>query len=313
MSHKFEVVFLTSLSCLVTLYPLLGPLEGLWLTAFAPFPLVVLGVRYSWYYVLAIIGFQAGVVLSLGRLDALLLLGQYSVVTLVLAGAIRRGVSLSQSMLWSLAAPVACAGLALLLYSLWTQQAPYQLLVRHTQHLLETLQAQLHHLEQMPGEDEEQLAFLADLLPHIPLLFPGLLVISHLFTNVLNYVLVRSYCLRHHPTQTFDPPDLACWQSSDYLVWVFLASGVATLLPGSPWDTIGENVLLVTLGIYLLQGLAIAIFWGRKLPVPPGMRWLLMVLLFLVAGPYCILVCTIVGLFDLWVDFRRQRPHSFLS
>jgi hypothetical protein len=31
-----------------------------------------------------------------------------------------------------------------------------------------------------------------------------------------------------------------------------------------------------------------------------------------VAGPLCIVVCTTAGLFDLWVDFRRQRRHSVL-
>ena len=77
-------------------------------------------------------------------------------------------------------------------------------------------------------------------------------------------------------------------------------------------STIGLNVLLVTLAVYLLQGLAIALFWGRRLPLPPGVQCLMIAVVFLIAGPLSVLVCTAAGLFDLWVDFRRQRHHPLL-
>jgi hypothetical protein len=65
--------------------------------------------------------------------------------------------------------------------------------------------------------------------------------------------------------------------------------------------------------VYCLQGIAIAAFWGRQLPLSPGMQWLLAILVFVLAGPFCLLVCTIMGLFDLWVDFRRQRRRPLIS
>src|SRR5919205_4525281 len=111
---------------------------------------------------------------------------------------------------------------------------------------------------------------------------PSLVVISHLFINVLNYLLVRRYCQRSQPPLRLDPADLTCWRASDYLVWVFLASGAALLVPIDLVSTIGLNVLLVTLAIYLLQGLAIVLFWGRRLPLPLGVQCLMLALIFLI-------------------------------
>jgi hypothetical protein len=138
------------------------------------------------------------------------------------------------------------------------------------------------------------------------------MVIGYLFTNLFNYILVRRYCRRSQAPLTLDPADLTCWRASDYLVWVFLASGAALLVPLALVSTIGLNVLLVTLAIYLLQGLAIVLFWGRRLPLPLGVQCLMIVMVFLIAGPLCVIVCTAAGLFDLWVDFRRQRHHPLL-
>src|SRR2546423_3855094 len=140
-------------------------------------------------------------------------------------------------------------------------------------------------------------------------LLPALMVMGHLFTNLFNYILVRRYCRRRQPPLMLDPADLTCWRASDYLVWIFLASGAALLVPIDLVSTIGLNVLLVTLAIYLLQGLAIVLFWGRRLPFPLGVQRLVLAVVFLIAGPLCVVVCTAAGLFDLWVDFRRQRHH----
>jgi hypothetical protein len=110
-----------------------------------------------------------------------------------------------------------------------------------------------------------------------------------------------------------DAERLTHWHASDYLVWVFIASGVTLLLPITVLSTIGLNVFLVTLAIYLLQGLAIAVFWGQRLPIPLGIRCFLIVLALIMAGPLCVVLCITAGLFDLWVDFRRLRRQPWAS
>jgi hypothetical protein len=283
------------------------------LTTFAPFPLVVLGIKYPWSYVLGLVGLEGALLFMLGGLQPLFFFSQYSMVSLVMAGAIRRGYSISQTIAGSVLIPLGVGGVLLVLYSVMVQQHPQVLLMHALDQVLRALQEQVQTMEQAPEVSEEHLTALATALPQLFLaMFPALLAINHLFTNVCNYVLVRRYCQHSRAPRRLDPEDLTVWRASDYLVWVFLASGVALLLPFSPLSTIGLNVFPVTLAIYLLQGVAIAVFWGQRLPLPLGLRCLLAVVVLLVAGPLCAVLCTVAGLFDLWIDFRRQRRQGLI-
>jgi len=108
------------------------------------------------------------------------------------------------------------------------------------------------------------------------------------------------------------PPPFA-WALPEGLVWAFIGAGGATLAPWGPWRTIGLNALVVLLCLYLLQGLAIAGFFFRRLELPRSLRYLAAIL----AGvwpPLTVFVVAVligVGLCDVWVAFRRldaSRP-----
>jgi hypothetical protein len=305
---------LALLSLVLTLLPAFVPVEGLFLAPFAPFPLVVLAVKYPWRYALGIAGLEAGVLMLLGGVQTLLLFSQYGLVPLVMAWAIRRRCSITLTMIWSVCVPLGVGGVLVVLYSASVRQAPHLLLMNYLEQVLDAFQQHFTAVEQTQEVDREQLMAFAKTFPQLVLvIFPALLVINHLLTNVLNYILVRYYCHRSRPPIRLDPADLASWRASDYMVWVFLASGAALLLPVAPISIIGQNVFLVTLIVYLLQGLAIVIFWGRRVPFPPGVRFLLALIIFLVAGPFCVVLCIMAGLFDLWIDFRRQRGRPLAS
>ena len=313
VGSNLEVLWLAILSGILTLLPVLVPVGGGLLTVLAPFPLIVLAVKYPWRYAVGLVGLEGGLLLLAGQPQLLFFLGQCGLVALATAGAIRRGWSISPTIVGSLVAPLGIGALLLVVYSTLVQPLPHDLLTRYFDKAVSLSQQYVQALERMQEGEEEQLAALVEALPQLILaVLPALVIISHLFINVLNYLLVRRYCQRSQPPLRLDPDDLLRWHASDYLVWVFLASGAAVLIPIDAVSTIGLNVLLVTLAIYLLQGMAIALFWGRRLPFPPGAQWLVGVAVFLIAGLLCVAVCTAVGLFDLWIDFRRQRRHSWL-
>jgi hypothetical protein len=308
-----EVLYLALLSCALTLVPAFVPIGGGLLTAFAPFPLIVLAVKYPWRYTMYLIGLEGGLMLLGGQWQSLLFLGQSGLVVLAISWAIRRGWSISQTLMASLVASFGVGALLLAVYSTLAQSPTQRLMTRYFDNVIYVSQEYVRAVEQLQEGEDEQLTALMEALPQLILtVLPALMVIGHLFINLFNYALVRRYCQRSQPPLTLDPNDLTCWRASDYLVWVFLVSGVALLIPIDLVSTIGLNVLLVTLAIYLLQGLAIALFWGRRLPLPIGVQCLMIALIFLIAGPLCVLVCTAAGLFDLWVDFRRQRHHPLL-
>jgi Predicted membrane protein (DUF2232) len=310
---NLEVLSLAILSGILTLLPVFVPVGGGLLTALAPLPLVVLAVKYPWRYVVGLLSLEGGLLLLGDQPQLLFFLVQCGLVALATAGAIRRGWSISPAIVGGLVVPLGIGALLLVVYSTLVQPLPHDLLTRYSDQAVSLSQKYVQALEQMQEGEDEQLAALVEALPQLMLaVLPSLVVISHLFINVLNYLLVRRYCQRSQPPLRLDPDDLLCWHASDYLVWVFLASGAAVLIPIDAVSTIGLNVLLVTLAIYLLQGMAITLFWGRRLSFPLGVQWLVGAVVFLIAGLFCVAVCTAVGLFDLWVDFRRQRRHSLL-
>jgi hypothetical protein len=314
LARNPEICVLVVLSCVLTFFPVLIPLEGLLLSTLAPFPLIVLAVKYPWFYALGLIGLEAGVLALVGGVPVLLSFSQYGLLPLVIAGAVRRGWTLSQIIASSAAVPLSGGFLLLIVYMLMTGQSLSVLVSTYLEQTLQALHEYFQTAEHMPGT-EVGLAFpqKETLRQFVLAIFPGMLVVNHLLTNTLNYVLARYYCSRRCPPLALDAERLTHWRASDYLVWVFIASGAALLLPMALLSTIGLNVFLVTLAIYLLQGLAIAVFWGQHLPIPPGFRWFLTIVVLLLAGPLCVVLCMTAGLFDLWLDFRRLRRRPLAS
>ena len=200
-----------------------------------------------------------------------------ALVPLVIAGAVRRGWTLSQIIASSAFVPLSGGFLLLVVYMLVTRQS----LVCLGYHLSGSNVAGVARIFSHGGAyardrgSDSALPQVETLRQFVLAIFPGMLVVNHLLTNTLNYVLARYYCSRRRPPVALDAEMLTHWRASDYLVWVFIASGVALLLPMALLSTIGLNVFLVTLAIYLLQGLAIAVFWGQRLPIPLGIRWFL--------------------------------------
>ena len=249
---------------------------------------------------------QAGVLLVIAALPSLLLLAQYSVVGLTLGAAIRLGFTASRTISWSVVLPIGIGTVVLLLVSALAQQTPHAYLIRMLEQMADGLYEQLQQMEGL--RDEEAMAAALEAFPRtMAAVLPALCAVNFLFPNVLNYLLARRYLQHHEPPIPFAPADVAEWRATDYLVWVFLGSGAALFLPVSALNYVGLNVFLVTLAIYFIQGLAILVYWGRRLPLPSAACWLLAILAFVLAAPFCMLACTVAGLFDLWVDFRRQR------
>jgi len=66
---------------------------------------------------------------------------------------------------------------------------------------------------------------------------------------------------------------------------------------------VGLNVLMVMGTIYLLQGFSILAFYFERWNLPRALRAFLYALLFV--QQYLALGAVLLGLFDVWADFRR--------
>lgn len=99
-------------------------------------------------------------------------------------------------------------------------------------------------------------------------------------------------------------PRLADWRAPEPLIWPLIAAGFLHFFAPGVMGWIGSNLLAFLLLIYYLQGLAVVthLFERRRLaPLLQGAGYVLM----LFASPLPLIVAGI-GLFDLWIDFRKQ-------
>ncbi len=103
--------------------------------------------------------------------------------------------------------------------------------------------------------------------------------------------------------------DLARWKMPDWIVWLVIAAGVLIIVPERNAQIAGLNALIVLLFLYLLQGLSIVQFFFREKSIPRYLRALFYALI--VLYQYLLVFVSAIGLFDIWVDFRKMnRPAS---
>ncbi len=98
---------------------------------------------------------------------------------------------------------------------------------------------------------------------------------------------------------------LAHWASPEWLVFLLVAAGAALLTPLAWVRQAGLNLLLILGFVYFCQGTAVISTLLQRYRVPWVLRGLVYVLAFM--NPL-IIVVMLLGLMDLWLDFRRLQP-----
>jgi uncharacterized protein YybS (DUF2232 family) len=148
---------------------------------------------------------------------------------------------------------------------------------------------------------------LAEFTAIIAQLTPAFLVINSTLVVLLNYLLSQNL---GSPLASEDRrPPLTSWEAPGWLVFVLIGAGFLVLIPNRVVQMTGVNVLLVCGLLYFFQGLAILTFNFKRFQVPRIFRWLAYFLLVMLKP--AMLLVILMGLIDLWLDFRRlHRPPS---
>jgi uncharacterized protein YybS (DUF2232 family) len=136
--------------------------------------------------------------------------------------------------------------------------------------------------------------------------FPALFVINTAFVAWINLVVARYLAL----SLKWDEPGLplSAWSNPEWLVFLFLGAGFLLFVPIKALGLISLNVLLVAGFLYFCQGVAVVAAMFQRFQVPTILRVLGYPLLFM--NPLFFLVI-ILGLVDLWLDFRRlHQPRD---
>lgn len=136
----------------------------------------------------------------------------------------------------------------------------------------------------------------------------ALFLMSTTFLIWLNVLGMRMFFQGRDPSFP-DFGDLTCWKMPDWVVWLVIAAGVLMIVPEEIAQIIGLNGMMILLFLYLLQGLSIVQFFCRKKNIPRYLRALFYALI--VIYQYLLVFISAIGLFDIWVDFRKMnRPAN---
>ncbi|MCF6290772.1 MAG: YybS family protein [Desulfobacterales bacterium] len=140
----------------------------------------------------------------------------------------------------------------------------------------------------------------------VPRILPAFIGCIVLYTVWLNLVLGNRLVKRFHPELTPWPP-FCRWKLPDNLVWPGIAGGLMLLVSSGAVADLGLNILLVSIGLYALQGLAIVGSFLQRWSVVRPLRVAIYGLILL--QHYGIILVAMLGVADIWFDFRN-RPAA---
>jgi uncharacterized protein YybS (DUF2232 family) len=135
--------------------------------------------------------------------------------------------------------------------------------------------------------------------------YPAALIVSGGLLVFLNALLVRAYLARRDPGW-LDGGEFEGIRWPFGLAVAFVAGGAMVASP--PLRPAGYNVLLVAAFFLAIQGLAVVAFYAHRLAGPAFLRAAVLVLV--LVNPWAPHILGLLGLFDIWFDFRaRAAPR----
>jgi len=286
-----------------TLVPVVGPLLALLI----PLPFLYYTYVLGFYPGLSLVGLSTAVIGAIGTVAghpySLVFALEFSLLGAFLAELFRRKLSIGQTVLLATGFTVLVSLGTLSVVGFQKGLGPMELTRTY---LSEQLQATLGAYKEMGVPEEKAAQFETygkSFVEIISRIYPSLMVMGIGFVVWLNVVLARPlfrYKGAEYPAFATDR-----WQAPEYLVWVVIGSGFALFFSSGGLQSLAINAFIVSLAVYLFQGLSIVVFFLNRYRAPSWLR----------AGVYCLIaiqqlflvVVVLGGLFDQWVDFRKLR------
>ncbi|HEX6737781.1 MAG TPA: DUF2232 domain-containing protein [Vicinamibacteria bacterium] len=130
--------------------------------------------------------------------------------------------------------------------------------------------------------------------------YPAAYIIGGALVVLANAALLRGYLARRDPGW-LDGGEFENVRWPLGLAVLFVLSGAMVLSP--PLRPAAYNLLLIEAFFFALQGLAVVAYFAHRLAAPALLRGA--VLLLVLINPWAPQILAVLGLFDLWFNFRR--------
>lgn len=141
----------------------------------------------------------------------------------------------------------------------------------------------------------------------IPVILPGILVCTVLFTVWINMLVSLSVMGRLAPGK-LPWKKYREWRLPDKAVWIPIIAGFSWVLGKGIISSFGISLILISILLYLFQGLAVLVYFLDKWKLPLYLKILIYGIL--VFQSYGFLMLSIAGIADVWLDFRRERNED---
>jgi uncharacterized protein YybS (DUF2232 family) len=288
---------LFALAATVPVLTLPFPLLTLPLLTLSPFPLAVLRLRGSVGTAMLAASLAAALVSAIVSPGLGLLLLAVALPGLVLADAMARGRGMRRGTAWAMGVATLELALALLFVPGRMERmalAPWDDF--RSAAFLEGLRSSGVPAEQVQWWLERATAMRGML----EVVYPAMFLIAGASIALGHALVLRLYLGRRDPGW-LEGGEFEGVRLPLALSLLFVAAGAAVTAPGL--RPLAYNVLLMLGYLYVLQGVAVVVFYTRRLAAPPLLRAAVLVLV--LVNPWAPQVLALLGLFDLWFDFRK--------
>ena len=296
------VVLVFALLFALVVIPPLGALVGI----LSPFPLVFIFLQRGKQVALVLMALIFGVLWFLvGQNQALLFMAEYAVMAFVLGEMIRARFPGD----WCIGASSLISGgvsILLLVALLGDQDTTVKEFFENQirAHFAQSFET-FGSVGENKAEVEEIKAFFEKMVGGFASSYPAFVFIGSLISAMANYGLLRLVWGRIYGPGLFSERTFAQWICSENLVWGFIAACLALFLGQGLIEDVGLNLFIVMMVIYFAQGMSIAIHFLKTRKVPIFLWLIFFILIF--AQPMLIGLIAGIGVFDIWVDFRKIR------
>jgi uncharacterized protein YybS (DUF2232 family) len=283
------------------------PVIGFFCTIFIPLPILFYRAKLGRKWGLFIPGgclVVMGLVLGKVSFDIFFFM-ELMLLGFILSELFEKNLSVEKTILLSCAGVLGTAAAGVLVYGFSSNQP---IIVLVSQYIAKNLELTIGLYRGM-GIPEDTIATIESSLDQIQYvltrMIPALVSCSILVVAWTNVLLARPiFASRKLAYPEFG--QLNSWKAPENLIWMVIVSGLLLLIPARGIKMIGINGLFILLTVYFFQGIAIVSFFFNKKNFPRLARFILYGLI--VIQQFFLLGVIALGLFDMWLDFRKLTP-----
>ena len=285
------------------------PAAGLFPGIFIPLPAIFYSFKRGRVAGAAIVAISAVVLgIMADGITIAMYLVQGGVLALVLPYCLAEGKGAARSLAYAVAVNLALILTLAVVYGVVREVNLDQQILKG----IETSIEQTAALYEKAGLKGEELATLKEGLTaagqQMGRVYPAMMIISVIAVAGLNLL-----ALARLSSRLPEPPEIGPFRdfkNPEPLVWVLIAAGFALLVPDGATARIALNILIETVFMYFLQGLAAVLHYFARASTPQFLKVIFYILLLI--QPYLVIGLALIGIFDIWGNFRTPKQRENL-